>query len=400
MGGRHGRRVRYWQHVDRSRSTEPPCVTVSPRRSSRGGLCILAINDRSLVVQIWEEPAPGGVFPIELMGLSGVDQLRLLLAGKVDEPPVSYLTGMRLTEVGAGSATFDIPVTPWLFTPQGLWAAGAIAILADGPLGCAIGTELPPATIYTTAELSINLVRPVPKSGRLTARGRVVHRGRTLALSEVFVSDEPGRLIAHGTSRCVIFPEMPGIPAPPADVPDRVAGISGPRPYERPVVGTVIDQGIWSERTGREVLEDLISGALAPPPIHYLMGVTPTDAGDGAATFRLPASAWITSPSGFVEGGVTACLADLAQSAAVQTVAPAGTAIAPTDLRVQFIRPIAPDGTMMIAHAEVAHRGRGMVVTRSDVRSEQGKLLALASGSAMLLPGRRADLDDASAELG
>jgi len=353
------------------------------------------------VDQVWEEPARGGVFPIELMGLSGIEQLRLLLAGKVDEPPVSYLTGMRLVEVGAGSATFGMPVSPWLLTPQGLWAAGAIAILADGPLGCAIMTELPAATIYTTAEISINLVRPVPKSGHLTARGRVVHRGRSLALSEVFVTDDAERLIAHGTSRCVIFPEMPGIPTPPSHVPDREREDGDwRRPYERPVLGSVIDQGIWSERSGRQVLEEIISGELAPPPIHFLMGVAPTEAGDGTATFRLPASHWITSPSGFVEGGVTACLADLAQSAAVQTVAPAGTAIAPTDLRVQFIRPVAPDGKLIIARAEVVHRGRAMVVTRCDVRSQEGKLLALASGSALLLPGRRADLDDASEELG
>ncbi len=361
------------------------------------------VDERSFVVDqmTWEEPARGGVFPMELMGLPGIEQLRLLLAGKVDEPPVSYLTGMRLIEVGVGSAVFDIPISPWLFAPQGLWPAGAIAILADGPLGCAIGTELPPATIYTTAEISINLVRPVPKSGQLIARGRVVHRGRSLGLSEVFVTDDVGRLIAHGTSRCVIFPELPDLPAPPEYVPDRVTESDDwQRPYERPVRGTVLEQRIWSERSGRRVLEEIISGELPPPPIHFLMGVTPTEAGDGTATFQLPASTWITSPSGFVEGGVTACLADLAQAAAVQTVAPAGTAIAPTDLRVQFIRPVAPDGRRMTARAEVVHRGRGMVVTRSDVRNEEGKLLALASGSALLLPDRRADLDDAWAELG
>src|ERR1700681_702978 len=131
------------------------------------------------------EPVRGGAFPKELLGLPGIEQLRLFLTGKVSNPPITYLTGMRLTEVGAGSATFVMPISPWLLTPQGLWTAGAIAILADGPLGCAIQTLLPPATGYTTTELSINLVRPIPRTGQLVARSRVVHAGRRLALSEV-----------------------------------------------------------------------------------------------------------------------------------------------------------------------------------------------------------------------
>lgn len=161
--------------------------------------------------EISREPVRGGAFPAELLGLSGVEQLRLFLSGKVPLPPIHYLTGMRPTEVGVGSATFTMPITGWLQTPQGLAIGGDIAILADGPLGCAIQTVLPPATGYTTSELSINLVRPVPRSGQLIARGRLVHGGRQLALSEAFVTDDAGRLIAHGTSRCVVFPPAPDV---------------------------------------------------------------------------------------------------------------------------------------------------------------------------------------------
>jgi acyl-coenzyme A thioesterase PaaI-like protein len=77
------------------------------------------------------------------LGLSGIEQLRIFLSGKVEFPPISFLTGMRLTEVGMGTATFVMPITPWLLTPQGVITGGEVAILANGPLGCAIQTALP-----------------------------------------------------------------------------------------------------------------------------------------------------------------------------------------------------------------------------------------------------------------
>jgi len=347
---------------------------------------------------IWQEPVRGGLFPPELFGLSGVEQLRLFLSNRAPRPPISYLTGMRPTEVGIGSAAFTMPISPWLQTPQGLAIGGEVAILADAPLGSAVQTVLPPATGYTTSELSINLVRPVPKSGKLIARGRLVHGGRQLALSETFVTDDTGRLIAVGTSRCVIFPPVPDVLPPPAEIP--VVATEDDDwipPFERPVRGDVLGQDLWGSRSGLDVLRTLIAGGLPAPPLSHLLGVFPIDASEGSCAFSMPASGWLASPTGLVEGGVTACLADVSLAGAVQTTVPAGTALASTDLRVQFIRPLPADGRSVTARASVVHRGRGVAAARAEVTNEQGKLVALASGSAVILPGRRADLDDAPA---
>lgn len=351
-----------------------------------------------MVEAIWHEPVRGSKFSAELFGLPGIEQLRLYVNDRLDPPPINYLTGMRPTEVGAGSATFTMPITPWLRVPQGLTIGGVIAILADGPLGCAIQTTLPPATGYTTSELSINMVRPVPKSGELIARGRLVHGGRNLALSEVFVTDDAGRLVAHGTSRCVIFPPHPDVPEPPAEIPawEPVQDDWVP-PFRRADQGEVLVQDVWESQSGLEVLRAQIAGELPDPPLHHLLGIRPVAADEGTCVFSMPTSGWITSPSGFVEGGVTACLADVALGGAAQTTVPSGTACVPTDLRVQFIRPVPPDGGPISAAATVLHRGRGVVAARAEVTTEDGKLLALASGSAMVIPGRRADLGDGPA---
>ena len=40
-------------------------------------------------------------------------------------------------------------------SPQGLISVGTLAILADGPLGCAVHTALPARTGYATSEMSL-----------------------------------------------------------------------------------------------------------------------------------------------------------------------------------------------------------------------------------------------------
>ena len=78
----------------------------------------------------------------------------------------------------------------------------------------------------------------------------------------------------------------------------------------------------------------------------------------------------------------------------MQTTVPAGTAIAPTDLRVQFLRPVATDGALLTARASVLHRGRSFAAARAEVTNAQGKLVALGGASALILPNRRGDLRD------
>ena len=42
--------------------------------------------------------------------------------------------------------------------------------------------------------------------GTLICEGVVVHRGRQLVTSEVLLKDEAGKLYAHATTICTVFP--------------------------------------------------------------------------------------------------------------------------------------------------------------------------------------------------
>jgi uncharacterized protein (TIGR00369 family) len=301
---------------------------------------------------------------------------------------------MRPVEVGAGSSTFSLPASPWLLAPQGVIPAGVLAVLADGPLGCAVQSALAPATPYTTSELSLRVLQPAHAGGTFSARGRLVHAKRSLGLSEVFIHDQNGRLLGHGSSLCFIFPPLQ-LDAGADDEPREAPGSSDderPDPYQRTAGGGVLSQEIWDRMAGREVLEAQLSGALPRPPLSHLFGLKPVGVDEGSATFVLPATEWLCSPLGTVQGGVLAMLADSALASAIQTTIPAGVAYAMVDLKVSLLRPAQPDGQELTSRGTVVHRGRTIALANAEVRNSEDKPVALATGSAMILPGRPASL--------
>lgn len=157
----------------------------------------------------WQEPVRGGYPDAGLFGLTGVEQLQAMLSGRTPRPPISHLTGLQLVEVGEGTAAFRLPLTDWLCAPQGAISIGPITIAADAAVACAIQTALPPATPFTTSELSLRLLSPVQPGGSLTARGKLIQVRRTIALAEVALFDEAERLVAHGSSLCFVAAPLP-----------------------------------------------------------------------------------------------------------------------------------------------------------------------------------------------
>jgi len=346
---------------------------------------------------IWEEPVRGFYTdPGQFVTLSGLDLLHSILESGLG-PPVRYLFGLGLTSVEPGGVTFTMPVTDWLRIPQGVVSGATLGILADAPLGCAVQTALPPATPFTTAEISFKFLRTVvPQSGTLTAKGRLIHAGKTTGVSLVEVTDQVGRLVAVTSTRCAILPrvEVPwevieqALKNPPHI---REPDWPSPHPYERPVAGEVLPQEIWDGTDGLGVMRSLITGDLPAPPLTHLCGIAPLDAEAGTTTWKMPASEWLCAPvQGRLYGGAIAMLAGAAIDCTVQTTLPAGTAFAPVDLKVYFLRPVAPDGRDLVARGTVLHRGRSIAIGTSDVFDADGKKVAVATGSAVILPGRPA----------
>jgi uncharacterized protein (TIGR00369 family) len=347
---------------------------------------------------VWESEPIGGYPDPAWIGVSGLDRMRAFREGRVPFPPIFYLTEMPFREVSAGYTAFEMPTSPWFANATGLIPGGMAAVLADAPLGTALDTDLPPGVAYTTAEMSLTFLRPVrpdPET-KISATGQLLHRTRTVGLTEAFlINDSTEQLVVFANSRLAIFPPLDPVPDPPKEmavVDQPYPGERPDHPLRRPVQGKVLPQEEFERRSGREMLEGWISGDLPNPPIAELLGFRITNAGDGEAETTMPCSPWLSTALRTVQGGFIALLAEMTLSSAAFSTIDPGTAIAPLDLKVNFLRPVHPDGRDLTASAKITHRGRTLAISNCRVTNADGKPVALATGSAMYLPGRPANL--------
>ncbi|MFF8729270.1 PaaI family thioesterase [Streptomyces sp. NPDC015171] len=128
--------------------------------------------------------------------------------GRLPEPPMAGTPGFRLVAVEEGLAVFEGDPGEHLYNPMGTVHGGYTATFLDSALGTAILTALPAGRAHTTVQLGVNMVRPVfAATPTPRCEGRAVHVGRTTATAEArLVGAADGRLYAHGTATCAVFP--------------------------------------------------------------------------------------------------------------------------------------------------------------------------------------------------
>jgi uncharacterized protein (TIGR00369 family) len=161
---------------------------------------------------VTEYPTTYGVVPPEvLLSQDGLTFLQGLIAGKYPPPPITNTLGFTLSEVEYGRALFTGVPSFAYYNPINVVHGGWTATLLDSALGCSIHSTLKQGEAYTTLELKLNLVRAITsETGRVTAEGRLLHRGRTVGTAEGYLRDAAGKLYAHATTTCMIFPAKQG----------------------------------------------------------------------------------------------------------------------------------------------------------------------------------------------
>ncbi len=348
------------------------------------------VNDaEGLVPLVRREPVRGTYLPAEVFELPGVERLRYAI-DRPTAPPFVHVSGIRFTDAGLGMATVAMPASPWWQTGAGVFAAGVLAFVADAALGGAVLTAAPARTIVSTSEISLNFLRPATiRSQTIIGRGRLIHSTRTLGLSEVFLEDGRGRVLGHGTSRCVMIPIDPE-----ALIAKRPAIEPAPPDFQgfwaRPVEGHPRGQDYWNTTPGPQALLEMKNSTQRPPQA-VLTGQRIVETSEGGAVIAIPASAWFSTGSGAIYGGLLAYITDAATNVAVTTTLPAATAFSPLDLKVNFLRPALPsDGEIMVRATRI-HSGRTIGVYTIQVSDPTGKLLAIANESVLILPGRSWD---------
>ena len=91
----------------------------------------------------------------------------------------------------------SMPTGPWLNGPSGRPLAGALGVLIDNVAGYVLVLGRPPGGWSVSAEITLDLLRPVPADGSvLTAEGSVRHANQVGGFSSASVTDGSGQLLA------------------------------------------------------------------------------------------------------------------------------------------------------------------------------------------------------------
>lgn len=139
--------------------------------------------------------------------MTGLELLRAIGAGELPAAPMAELLGLEPLHAEEGRVVFAAEPGPQHENALGIVHGGLAAALLDSAMGCAVHSTLPDGVGYTTLELKVNFTRPItPATGRVVCEGTVVHRGGRVATAEGrVVVEASGKLLAHGTTTCLIL---------------------------------------------------------------------------------------------------------------------------------------------------------------------------------------------------
>jgi uncharacterized protein (TIGR00369 family) len=137
--------------------------------------------------------------------MSGLEFVQGLADGTLPLNTIARTLGYDVTEVTSGRVIVTAEPTDDHLNPAGTVHGGFSATLLDSCMGLAIQSTLEQGFTQTTVEFKISLVRPItPATGLIKAEGFVLHRGRRVGTAEGRITDANGRLLAHGTTTCLI----------------------------------------------------------------------------------------------------------------------------------------------------------------------------------------------------
>lgn len=136
---------------------------------------------------------------------SGIELLRAMKDGQIPPSPIADTVPMRIKDIESGSIRFVVKADKRHTNPLGGVHGGFAATVLDSVMGCAIFTTLEPGVGYTTIDLNIKMIRPIPFDVELFAEGRSIHVSKSLGVSDGHIKDSEGNLYAHGTCTCMIL---------------------------------------------------------------------------------------------------------------------------------------------------------------------------------------------------
>ena len=174
------------------------------------------LTEQQQTIALWQSQeaairaklGPPGVATLEqLKASSGMEFLQRIWDGELPSAPIGHTMDFVPIEGEPGRVVFQGTPGPQHYNPIGSVHGGYFCTLLDSAVGCAVQTMLPKGMGYTTLELKVNLIRALTdKTGPVRAEGKVIQVGGKVGIAEGRIFDSGGKLYAHASTTCLIFP--------------------------------------------------------------------------------------------------------------------------------------------------------------------------------------------------
>lgn len=114
------------------------------------------------------------------------------------------LLKIKFLEIGPDFAQAELELRPDLMQPWGLLHGGVLMSLADTIASAGLVRSLEEGYGFSTIELKMNFIRAV-KGGKVIARARCLHTGKSTSVWEVDINDDKNNLVAKATTSFMIL---------------------------------------------------------------------------------------------------------------------------------------------------------------------------------------------------
>lgn len=133
----------------------------------------------------------------------------------------------------------------------------------------------------------------------------------------------------------------------------------------------------------KERIERMFKGEVPPPSIMDALGMKLTRHGEGWAEVEMVADERYHNFTQTVHGAIATGLADTAMGIAMAGLLKDDELFTTIELKINFIRPVVSG--RLIAEGKVLHRGSRIAYAEATVMNEEGKLVAKATSTCMVL---------------
>lgn len=146
------------------------------------------------------------------------------------------------------------------------------------------------------------------------------------------------------------------------------------------------EQQVQVDLSGLELLLSMVDGKINMPPMAQTIPMTIISVAPGSVVFTATAGQQHLNPMGEVHGGFAATVLDSVTGCAVHSFLEAGVGYATVDLNVKMVRPV-PRDRELTAVGKVIHMSGRLAISEGRLQDGEGKILAHATATCMILRG-------------